>query len=62
VYERLDLPGFAAAEPAFRAYLTFVSDYRKNHYELDDSAIARVNEHWRFAFDEWGYVLLEPSP
>jgi hypothetical protein len=62
VYERLDLPGFARAEPAFRAYLTSVAGYRKNQYELDDRVIARVNEHWRFGFDEWGYALLEPSP
>jgi len=61
VYEGLNLPGFAEAEPAFRAYLTSVANYQKNQYELTDEVIAKVNRHWRFAFDEWGYTLLEPS-
>ena len=57
VYERLDLPGFPAAEPALRAYISSIADYRKNRYELDAETIAKVNTQWRFAFDEWGYPL-----
>ena len=37
----LRLPGFAAAEPAFRAYLRSVSGYRKNTYRLDPAAIEK---------------------
>lgn len=59
VYAGLCLPGFAAAEPAFRSYLESVSDYRKNAYELDRDVIAKVNEHWPFAFEAWGYEHLE---
>jgi len=62
VYEGLGLPGFAEAEPAFRAYLASVADYQKNAYKLNDEIIAKVNRHWQFAFDEWGYDRLEPSP
>jgi hypothetical protein len=61
VYEGLSLPGFAEAEPAFRAYLTSVADYQKNRYELTDDVISKVNRHWKFAFAEWGYAPLEPS-
>jgi len=57
VYERLSLPGFGEAQPAFHAYLASIADYQKNRYELNDEVIAKVNRHWRFAFDEWGYTL-----
>ncbi len=61
VYDGLGLPGFAAAEPAFRSYLDSVSGYRKNAYELDGDVVAKVNEHWPYAFEAWGYERLEPS-
>jgi hypothetical protein len=62
VYEGLGLPGFAAAEPAFRSYLDSVSGYRKNAYELDRETIEKVNAHWAFAFEAWGYKRRVPSP
>jgi len=61
VYNGLGLPGFAAAEPAFRSYLDSVADYRKNAYELDGDVIEKVNAHWPYAFEAWGYERLEPS-
>ena len=61
VYASLNLPGFAEARPAFRAYLASIADYQKNRYELDDEVIAKVNRHWRFAFEEWGYTLCGPA-
>ena len=61
IYDGLGLPGFAAAEPAFRSYLDAVSDYKKNAYEMDGSVIEKVNRHWQLAFDQWGYERLEPS-
>jgi hypothetical protein len=62
VYDRLGIAGFAAAEPAFQAYLASVDGYQKNGYELTDEAIVTVNRHWEFAFGAWGYELLGPSP
>jgi hypothetical protein len=56
VYDGLGLPGFAEAEPAFRAYLASIQGYQKNRYELNDEVIDKVNRHWGFLFDEWGYV------
>ena len=54
VYETLGLPGFSEAESAFGAYLQSVAGYQKNRYDLNGSVIATVNQHWRFAFEEWG--------
>jgi len=62
VYETLGLPGFAEAEPAFRAYLDSISGYQKlAHKQLDDSAITKINRNWQFAFDALGYKRLEPA-
>lgn len=62
VYDRLGLPGFAAAEPRFRSYIDAVATYRKNVYELGGHVIATVNQHWSYAFDQWGYIRVEPPP
>jgi len=61
IYKELGLSGFAAAEPAFRAYLRAVSGYRKNTYRLDPAAIEAVNRRWGFALERWGYERLEPD-
>jgi len=62
VYETLSLPGFAEAEPAFRAYLDSISGYQKlAHKQLDDSAITKINRNWHFAFDALGYKRIEPA-
>ena len=61
IYEGLGLPGFAEAEPAFRAHLASVADYKKNDYDLTADVIDQVNRHWLLAFDEWGYQRLDPA-
>ena len=60
VYDGLGLPEFAAAQPDFCAYVDSVAGYRKNAYELDDEVIAKVNQHWPYVFEAWGYERLEP--
>jgi hypothetical protein len=57
IYDALRLPGFLAARPMVAAYLESVRGFRKNQYDLDGQIVARVNEHWRFAFEEWGYEM-----
>jgi len=57
IYQRLGLPRFSDAEPAFRSYLASIRNYKKNRYDLAPEAVARVNRHWGFAFDEWGYTV-----
>lgn len=61
IYERLGLPGFATAEPAFRRYLDSVRGFQKNSYRVDDSVIEQVNRHWQFALEMWGYPRRQPS-
>ena len=61
IYETLDLPGFPAAEAAFRSYLSSTAGYRKNKYEVEDRVIAKVNRGWDCAFAEWGSERREPG-
>jgi hypothetical protein len=61
VYETLNLPGFAEAEPAFRSYLASIAGYQKNPQEIDDNVITKVNQRWQFALDALGYERLEPA-
>jgi len=57
VYDRLELPGFAEAEPAFRAYAASQKNYRKNRLELPEEDRRRVDQRWAFAFRELGYGM-----
>ncbi len=61
LYEGLNLPGFAEAEPAFRQYIASIADYQKNAYQVGDEIIEQVNRHWGFALEAYGYPRLEPS-
>ena len=61
IYKALALPGFAATEPAFQAYLASVANYKKNNYQRSADVIEMVNRHWSFAFDAWGYRRLDPA-
>lgn len=61
IYDILGVPGFADAEPRFRAYLASVADYHKNNHTLTADVINQVNRHWGIAFEAWGYQRLEPD-
>jgi hypothetical protein len=57
VYETLDLPDFARAEPGVREYVASLRDYRKN--ELSDVTAAereRIAAAWQRCFLEWDYA------
>jgi len=56
VYDSLNLPGLANAEPALRAYLASIQGYQKNRYRPNGETIDKVNRHWGFVFDQWGYT------
>ncbi|MEM7178208.1 MAG: sulfotransferase [Pseudomonadota bacterium] len=56
IYTGLDLPGFDAAQPAFRAYLDGVKSFRKNSFRGDQAAIDKVVAHWAPWLDKWGYA------
>lgn len=61
LYEALSLPGFEAAEPAFRAYIASQESYQKNRFTLTGDVVETVNRHWRFALESWDYPVLEGS-
>jgi hypothetical protein len=56
LYAALDLPDFAAAEPAVRGYLDTIAGYEKNRFsEVQPPWRSEVARCWRRGFDEWGY-------
>ncbi|MEM1343729.1 MAG: sulfotransferase [Pseudomonadota bacterium] len=62
IYDGLELEGFAAATPAFTAYLEGVKSYRKNAFKGDAAAVEKVLAHWRPWIERHGYAVPEPSP
>ena len=64
IYAHLGLPGWDDARARMAAYLEGLKDYRKNAYPEDPAVIERVDRHWRFAVDAWGYEPpnTEPTP
>ena len=59
VYDALELPGFAAARPAFAAYAESQRDYRKNRLELSPRLIRKINGRLGFYLEHYGYDRLE---
>lgn len=57
IYRRLNLPDFAAVQPAVVSYLEAQADYRKNeHPEIPQSVRLRIADHWERTFREWNYA------
>jgi omega-hydroxy-beta-dihydromenaquinone-9 sulfotransferase len=55
IYEQADLPGWDAARPRMEAYLASLDAYQKNHFTMREADMAKVEKHWQFSLDEWGY-------
>ena len=56
LYDALDLPDFAHAEPALRAYVESIARYKKNEFpELPPAMRARIARAWPSSFEEWRY-------
>ncbi len=55
IYEALDLPGFAAAEPAFRRYLDSVQTYSRAARRFPERDLALVEARWGKYLEHWGY-------
>lgn len=56
IHDALDLPGRAAAEPAWRVYLAGISRFEKNRFAPDPAARALVETAWRPWLARWGYA------
>ena len=59
VYNAIDLSGFEAAAPNIQAYLNSLGTYKKNKYNLDKTTIQKIESHWKFTIDRWGYEVPE---
>jgi hypothetical protein len=57
IYDELGLPGFSAAEPAFRDYAESKVSYRKNRYSPDRATIEQISERWGGEVERWGYAI-----
>ena len=55
IYDGLQLDGFETAEPIFRTHLSAVRDYRKNAFDPDPAADARVAAALERWIEKWGY-------
>ena len=56
IYEKLSLPEFNEVEPAIKAHLEEVKNYKKNEFkELSAQQKARVRKELDFYFKEYGY-------
>jgi hypothetical protein len=58
IYEKLDLPGFSAAQPSLQRYLTSMADYRKHEYgELPSTLRRQIGRAWQQNFERWAYAF-----
>ena len=55
IYRELDLPAWDEALPRMKQYLADHAGYQKNPFAVSQSDIKRVEDHWGFALDAWGY-------
>jgi len=56
IYQALGLPGFEAAEGAFRRYLDSQAGYRKNRYRLDADTVQEISRRWAADIARRGYA------
>jgi len=61
IYQQLQLGDFNQVAAQLQAYLDGLDNYQKNSFDLPDDVIARVNQHWGFAFEAFGYAQLTPG-
>jgi hypothetical protein len=56
IYERLQLPEFAHAEPALREYVDSLAGYSRNRFpDLPGDTRQRLAREWSRCFEQWGY-------
>lgn len=55
IYDALDLPGFAEAEPGFKAHLGEVKTYSRAARQFPERDLALVEARWPEFLQHWGY-------
>jgi len=58
MYETLSLGNWKEMEPKVKEYMQSKEGYKKNKFiPIDPVMVKRIQEEWRFMFDEYGYDL-----
>ena len=58
MYETMSLGDWKEMEPKVKEYMLSKKSYKKNPYiPIDPAMVKRIQEEWRFMFDEYGYDL-----
>ncbi|HXH19381.1 MAG TPA: sulfotransferase [Chitinophagales bacterium] len=57
IYESLRLKGFDAAKPKMVHYIESQKSYEKNKYNIPRTVIEKITSRWKFAMEEWNYLL-----
>jgi hypothetical protein len=59
VYEKLRLRGYKQAEVSIKKYIEKTRNYKTNRLmSISDYELERINQRWKFAFDHWGYEMV----
>ena len=59
IYERLELPDFAAARPYFEAHAQSQRGYVKNRFDMPPALRQKINDRLGFYFEHYGYSMEE---
>lgn len=62
IYAQLGLNGWETAREPIARYLATLEGYQKNRFPMSRRDIGKVEEHWGFALDRWGYPRPEIKP
>jgi hypothetical protein len=57
IYGELGIEGSDEAEAALRNHIASQSSYKKNVFRLQPADIERIDRHWGFAVEKWGYAV-----
>jgi hypothetical protein len=59
IYEKLDLPGFEDALPAFTNYRQSMDSYEKNKHTISRDLLEKIRHEWGFAMKHFNYAVPE---
>jgi hypothetical protein len=59
IYEKLDLPGFEDALPAFTNYRQSMDSYEKNKHTISSDLLEKIRHEWGFAMKHFNYAVPE---
>ena len=62
LFQQLELSNFRIARPYLESYLTDLKGYQQNQYDLDTEIIKKIETHWNFQIQQWGYKAPAASP